>query len=71
MVKALKRTNNLIRKKFWEFYIPALITSSAASIGLIMDSVVVGNLLGEEALAAINLLMPLTLFFTAITGMFG
>lgn len=71
METALKRNNRLISKKFWEFYLPILLTSSAASIGMILDSVVVGNLLGEDALAAINLLMPLTLCFTAITGMFG
>lgn len=67
----IKRNGKLIGNKFMEFYFPSILMAASASISLIVDSIIVGNMLGEDALAAVNLLMPISLCFTATTALFG
>ena len=43
----------------------------ALSMGIIVDGIIVGNTLGSDALAAVNLVMPITLCFNTIYAMFG
>ncbi len=61
----------LVNKKFHEFFFPTILMSASASLSLIIDSIIVGNILGDSALAAVNLIMPMSLCFTAISAMFG
>ncbi len=65
------RNATLVRRKFHEFFLPTILMSASASLSLIIDSVIVGNVLGDSELAAVNLIMPLSLCFTAISAMFG
>ena len=71
MDMTLKRNDKLISKKFFEFFFPSVLMAASASISLIVDSIIVGNILGEDALAAVNLLTPISLVFTAASAMFG
>ncbi len=65
------RNATLVGRKFGEFFFPTILMSASASLSLIIDSVIVGNVLGDSELAAVNLIMPLSLCFTAISAMFG
>lgn len=65
------RNATLVGKKFREFFFPTILMSASASLSLIVDSIIVGNVLGDSELAAVNLIMPLSLCFTAVSAMFG
>lgn len=67
----MQRNGILIGRKFREFFLPSVLMAASASLSLIIDSIIVGNMLGEDALAAMNLIMPLSLCFTAISAMLG
>lgn len=68
---ALKRNDILTNKKFMEFFFPSVLMSMSTSLSIIVDSIIVGNVLGSQELAAMNLIMPLSLCFTAVTAIFG
>ena len=61
----------LVKKKFREFYLPTILMTASGSLSIIIDSIIVGNILGDNELAAVNLIMPLSLCFTALCGLFG
>jgi Na+-driven multidrug efflux pump len=65
------RNGKLVGRKFTEFFFPSVLMSASASFSIIIDSLIVGNVLGSDELGAMNLIMPLSLCFTAISGMFG
>lgn len=65
------RNGKLVGRKFMEFFFPSVLMSASASLSIIIDSIIVGNVLGENELAAMNLILPISLCFTAISGMFG
>ncbi len=67
----LERNDVLVGKKFKEFFFPSVLMAMSASLSIIVDSMIVGNVLGDRELAAMNLIMPLSLCFTAVTAIFG
>lgn len=54
-----------------EFFFPSVLMAMSSSLSIIVDSIIVGNVLGNSELAAMNLIMPLSLCFTAVTAIFG
>ncbi len=54
-----ERTGSLVRYKFKEYLIPSIFTSLAISLASVVDSAIVGNLLGDKALAAVGLSSPI------------
>ena len=65
------RSDRLLRKKFYQYLIPMMITYAALSLNEFVDSMLVSNLLGSEALAVINLGMPLMLAMAAAYNLLG
>lgn len=62
-----RRTGELTRSKLAE-YIPAMLMTNLSTLLLIsVDGLVVGNLLGSNALSSVNLLYPATLFIGVIS----
>ena len=64
-----KSTNSLIVKKLIEYIPAALMTNLSSLLILSIDGIVVGNFVGSEALASINIFYPATLliyFFSTI-----
>ena len=53
-----ERNNILINRKFKEYLIPTILTNAAISLAFIIDSIMVGQLLGEDALSAAGLAVP-------------
>lgn len=54
----MKRNDKLINKKFYSYLLPGIMMVAAMQLGNLVDSIFVGNLLGTNALSAINLGMP-------------
>lgn len=66
-----ERSGELIRHKFREYLLPTILTSLAMSLASVVDSVIVGNLLGDTALAAVGLSSPLIYCINFIYMLFG
>lgn len=67
----IKRNSRLVNQKFTEFFVASILMAASISLSIMIDSIIVGNVLGEKQLAAVNLVMPLSLCFTAVCAIFG
>lgn len=56
-------------KLFFRCAIPAVVTSVFGALYSVVDGIFVGRYLGEEALAAINLIMPIIMIVEAVSNM--
>lgn len=65
------RNSRIVNRKFTEFFFPSVLMAASISLSIIIDAAIGGNVLGSSELGAIHLIMPLTLCFTAISGIFG
>ena len=66
-----QRTSGLVRRKFREYLLPTILTSLAMSLASVVDSIIVGNLLGDTALAAVGLCSPMIYCINFIYMLFG
>ena len=66
-----ERTGNLVKKKFMEYLLPTILTSMAISLASVVDGIIVGNLLGDMALAAVGLAGPVIFCINMIYMLFG
>lgn len=53
-----KRNDYLVSQKFYRYLIPSFLSEMAMHTGIVLDAVIVGNLIGVEALTAITLTNP-------------
>ena len=53
------RNDYLVSKKFYRYLIPSFLSEMAMHMGSVVDSVIVGNLIGVEALSAVTLASPI------------
>ena len=51
----LKRNETLIKTKFLQYLIPSIMTNMALQVGNIVDTILVGNILGESAMSAVQI----------------
>lgn len=65
----LRKTDDLIVRKYRELFVPTLLSSIALYMGNILNGVIVGNLISLKAMAAIYACMPLNQLATAIAMM--
>lgn len=66
-----ERTGTLVRDKFREHLLPTMLTTMAFSLASVVDGVIVGQLLGDAALAAIGLCGPVIFCINIIYILFG
>ncbi len=66
-----ERSGALLERKFRKFLLPTILTSMAISLATVVDSVIVGNLLGEKALSAIGLSGPVLYSLNTIYLLFA
>ena len=52
---------------FWRYLWSSILISLSASVGTIVDGIIVGNLIGEKGVSAINLTTPLLQFMMTIS----
>ena len=65
------RNGNLLYRKYREFFIPTILAGVASSMSIIIDSILVGNMLGPNEMASVNLCMPVMQFFYMISVLIG
>ncbi|MEG0830294.1 MAG: MATE family efflux transporter [Anaerovoracaceae bacterium] len=65
------RTGNIIKEQFMKFFLPTVLMTMALSMSIVVDGIIVGNTLGSEALAAVNLVLPVTLLFNSVYVLIG
>ena len=51
----LKRNEKLIRTKLLQFLVPAIMTNLALQVGNVVDTILVGNILGTNAMSAVQI----------------
>ena len=67
----LKHNNTFIKNTFKRALFPCMLTILSANINVIVDGILVGQKIGSDALAAINLCMPISLFLCVIGSFFS
>lgn len=55
----LQRNSRLINSKVTKYLLPSVMMTMAMQLGGIVDTILVGNLLGTKAMSAIRLCMPI------------
>lgn len=58
-------------KKFIRYVLPSALSMFISSLYAIIDGIFVGKGIGDSALAAVNIVVPLTIFFFGIASMFA
>ena len=75
MPEALKeparRTSNLVDAKYRQFFFASMLTSASVSMSVFVDGVLVGNMVNADGLAAVNLVMPVTMLYTTLVSLLG
>lgn len=66
-----ERTNKLLLKKMIEYLFPTMLTMAALSLNEFVDSMLVSNLLGSEAMAVVGLGSPIMMIFAATYTLLG
>ena len=66
-----ERNYKLLNSKYWEFLIPTVLTVMTGNLALIIDSVIVSTLVGVAALSGIQVIEPLSSFFSLLCWMMG
>lgn len=67
----LIRNSKIIDNKYREFFIPTVLTAMSTSLILMADSIIVGNMLGANALAAVNCCIPIQQVFGMVSELLG
>ena len=69
--KKFARDGSLTRKKLLE-YIPAMVITNLSTLLLLsVDGLVLGNFVGKDALAAVNIFYPATMFIGVVSQLVG
>lgn len=50
----MERNEKLIRTKLWQYLLPSIMMTAALQLGNIVDTMLVGNILGADAMAAVK-----------------
>ena len=69
-VPMFERSGALIEKKFFEYLPPALFTMASLMIATVLNTVIIGNFLGEAALSVTGLTTPIIYFVNAFYFLF-
>ncbi len=65
------RSGKILNKKFFQFLLPTVLSTVAISLNEFVDCIMVSNLLGQHAMALVNMGTPVMLVFAVIYSMFG
>ena len=60
------KSGDLVNKKFREFFLPTVLMTMAGQLGVILDSIIVGNLIDASAMASVGICMPLNQIVGAV-----
>lgn len=68
---SLRRNGKIISRKYFEYFFPTVFTAMANNIAVMVDTILVGNMVGSTSMAAINLLSPIVQLYFSLTILFG
>lgn len=60
------KNDYIVRKTYLSFVIVSILTSITAMVGILIDNIIVGRYLGQEALGAMGIVGPVSLIFSAV-----
>ena len=55
----MKRNEKLIKTKLWQYLLPSIMMTAALQMGNIVDTMLVGNILGPDAMSAVKIGMTI------------
>lgn len=55
----MKRNEKLIKAKLWQYLLPSIMMTAALQLGNIVDTILVGNILGPNAMSAVKIGMTI------------
>ena len=64
---SLERNSKLINRKFIMYLVPSILMIFAMQFGSLVDGILVGNFIGNDALSASSLVLPI-LYIVQIPG---
>jgi Na+-driven multidrug efflux pump len=65
------RHSALLDRKYREFFIPTILMAMTLTMSIVVDSIIVGNMLGATALAAVNLVLPVVMVYNTVAVCLG
>jgi len=66
-----KRNDSILKRKFYQYLLPSILSVAATSLNEFLDSIVVAQTLGSDAMAMVNMACPVMLVFSTIYVLFG
>ncbi len=60
------KNDYIVKKTYLSFVIVSILSTLTATVGMLIDNIIVGRTLGSEALGAMGIVGPVTLIFSAI-----
>ena len=67
----MNHNNRFLRSVFRRFLLPTILSVLGGTVNVLVDCAIVGNLMGADALAAINLCAPVSLLFCTVGSLLG
>lgn len=61
----------LINRRVWKFFIPGFFATIAVTLSMFLDILLVGRMVGPMEMGAVQMAMPLTMFFNMMYMLFG
>ena len=71
MERELQRNNYFLKTVYGKYVVASILAMLAASMSGMIDTVIVGRVLGETGLAAMSLVSPVYLFYYTIGAVIG
>jgi len=65
------RSSVLLDNKYKEFFLPTILMAMTLTMSIVVDSIIVGNMLGANALAAVNLVLPMVMVYNTVAICLG
>ena len=62
-MKNIDLTKEPVRKAFMHYLIPAVLATMVTSIYILVDTIMIGNRIGADALAGLNIVFPPIMIF--------
>ena len=59
---------SVVRSVYRSFVLVAILTALTATLGMLIDNIIVGQFLGENALGAMGVVSPISLIFSAVSN---
>lgn len=67
----LQRSNRILNKKILQYLFPTMVTTAALSLNEFVDSMLVANLIGSDAMAVVNLGFPVMMCYAGVYILLG